>query len=64
LSDALTVKLRFTWPAMLRTAPPAAHTIKKSSVYQPRRSVWKVTSATVASIRIGGMAPTKSCASQ
>ena len=63
-SDALTVKLRFTWPARLRDTPPNVPTTKKSSVCQPRRSVWKLTSTTVLSIAIGGIAPTRSCASQ
>jgi hypothetical protein len=64
-SAALTVKLRFTWPASLRENPPArAQTARKSSVCRPRCSVWKLTSLSVVSMRMGGIAPTKSCANQ
>ena len=37
-------------------AARASQTIRKSSVCQPRRSVWKLTSLTVVSIRMGGIA--------
>src|SRR5260221_10242380 len=64
-SLALTVKLRFTWAASLRRTPPApSQVIRRSSVFQPRCSVWKLTSMTWVSMRIGGMAESSNCASQ
>lgn len=44
--------------------PPLAQTMRKSSVLKPRCSVWKWTSVTPLSVRIGGMLRTRSCASQ
>jgi len=64
-SAALMVKLRFTCPTSRAGAAPArAQTTRKSSVLKPRCSVWKWTSVTPVSVRIGGMLRTSSCASQ
>ncbi|MNV61180.1 hypothetical protein D3C71_1536780 [compost metagenome] len=60
-SAALTVKLRFTCPTRRAVAAPArAQTTRTSSVLKPRCSVWKWTSITPASARIGGMLRTSS----
>jgi len=64
LSEALTVKLRSPGPRAARGGARAFTDDQKIVGLQPRRSVWKLTSVTVVSIRIGGMARTRSCASQ